>query len=89
MNLRDPGIEPGSPALQADYLPTEPSGKPFSKLARLFGVSEVALVVKILPTNLGDIRDMDLIPWRRKWLPTLVFLPGESHGQRSLADYSP
>ena len=24
------------------------------------------------------------IPWRRKWLPTPVFLPGESHGQRSL-----
>ena len=26
--------------------------------------------------------------WRREWLPTPVFLPGESHGQRSLADYS-
>ena len=24
------------------------------------------------------------IPWRREWLPTLVFLPGEFHGQRSL-----
>ena len=29
------------------------------------------------------------IPWRRKWLPTPVFLPGESHGQRSLVGYSP
>ena len=29
------------------------------------------------------------IPWRREWLPTLVFLPGKSHGQRSLAGYSP
>ena len=27
--------------------------------------------------------------WRRKWLPTSEFLPGESHGQRSLAGYSP
>ena len=27
--------------------------------------------------------------WRRKWQPTPVFLPGESHGQRSLAGYSP
>ena len=27
--------------------------------------------------------------WRRKWQPTPVFLPGESHGQRRLADYSP
>ena len=28
-------------------------------------------------------------PWRREWLPTPLFLPGESHGQRSLAGYSP
>ena len=29
------------------------------------------------------------IPWRREGQPTLVFLPGEFHGQRSLAGYSP
>ena len=29
------------------------------------------------------------ITWRRPWQPTPVFLPGESHGQRSLAGYSP
>ena len=29
------------------------------------------------------------IPWRRKWHPTPVFLPGELHGQRSLAGYIP
>ena len=29
------------------------------------------------------------IPWRRKWQPILVFLPGKSHGQRSLVGYSP
>ena len=29
------------------------------------------------------------IPWRRAWQPTPVFLPGESHGQRGLAGYSP
>ena len=28
-------------------------------------------------------------PWRRKWQPTLVFLTGKSHGQRSLVGYSP
>jgi len=32
---------------------------------------------------------VEKIPWRRKWQPTPVFLPGESHGQRSLAGYSP
>ena len=29
------------------------------------------------------------MPWGREWLPTLVFLSGESHGQRSLVDCSP
>ena len=29
------------------------------------------------------------VPWRRKWQPTPVFLPGESHGWRSLVGYSP
>ena len=29
------------------------------------------------------------IPWRRKWQPTPVFLPGKSHGQRSLVGFSP
>ena len=29
------------------------------------------------------------IPWRKAQQPTPVFLPGESHGQRSLAGYSP
>ena len=28
-------------------------------------------------------------PWRRKWQPTPLFLPGEFHGQRSLKGYSP
>ena len=28
------------------------------------------------------------IPWRREWLPTPVFLPGEFHGQRGLVCYS-
>ena len=31
---------------------------------------------------------VEKIPWRRKWLPTPVFLPGKSHGQRSLVGYS-
>ena len=49
-------------------------------------------VVENLPANAGDSR-FDLwiakIPWRRKWQPTPVFLPGKSHGQRSLVGYSP
>ena len=47
------------------------------------------------PANAGDTGDMGLIPgvrkipWKRKWQPAPVFLPGKSHGQRSLADCSP
>ena len=52
-------------------------------------------LVKNLPANAGDLRVCRLgpwvrkIPWRRAWQPTPVFLPGESHGQRSLGNYSP
>ena len=39
-------------------------------------------VVKNLSANAGDARDLipgfGKIPWRRKWQPTAVFLPGES-----------
>ena len=36
-----------------------------------------------------QVRSLDgKIPWRRKWKPTAVFLPGESHEQRSLEGYS-
>ena len=37
----------------------------------------------------GSIPGLGRSPWRRKWQPTLVFLPGESHGQESLVGYSP
>ena len=34
--------------------------------------------------DLGSIPGSGRFPWRREWLPTLVFLPGKRHGQRSL-----
>jgi len=54
----------------------------------------VVLMVKNPPANAGDTTDSDLIlvrkiPWRRKWHPPLVFLPGKFHGQRSLVDLCP
>jgi len=42
--------------------------------------------------NAGDaglIPGLRRSPWRRKWQSTPVFLPGESHGLRSLVGYSP
>ena len=52
-------------------------------------------MVKNPPANAGDIKGLGFdpwvrkIPWRRKWQPTPVFLPGKSHGQRNLVGYSP
>ena len=43
------------------------------------------------PANSGDQglgRWVGKIPWRKKWQPTPVFLPGKSHGERSLVGYS-
>ena len=37
-----------------------------------------------------QVRSLDgKIPWRKEWLPTSVFLPRDSHGQRSLVGYIP
>ena len=53
----------------------------------LKGASLIAQTLKNLPaiqeTWVGKI------PWRRAWQPTPVFLPWKSHGQRSMAGYSP
>ena len=102
-DLPDPEIEPRSPALQAESLPTEPPGRPivvsmyvgyiydqkmFGGYSVLVWASQVALVVKNLPASAGDLRDASSVPQSGR-CPARGFLPGESHGQRSLEDYSP
>ena len=37
----------------------------------------------------GSIPALGRSPWNRAWPPTLVFLPGESHGQRNVVDWAP
>ena len=44
--------------------------------------------VKNLPTN-AEMQWVGNIPWRSKWQPTPIFLPGDFHGQKSLVGYSP
>ena len=62
------------------------------------GALPAGSVVKNLPVKAGDTGNMGSIPGlgrfpgggnSKKWQPTLVFLPGKSHGQRSLEGYSP
>ena len=51
----------------------------------------VAQMIKRLPTMWGPGFNpwIGKICWRRKWQPTPVFLPGKSHGQKSLVGYNP
>ena len=59
------------------------------------GPSQMALVIKNPPANAGRRKThrshpwVGKMPWRRAQPPTPVFLPGESHGQRSLVGCSP
>ena len=39
--------------------------------------------------DLGSVLGLGRFPWRREWQVTPVFLPGESHGLRSLVGYRP
>ena len=97
-----PGIKPMCPALEGGFLTTGPPGK--SLYCLFLSWVCVLLLMSCgsgggasgkEPTCQGkrhNPRGFD--PWvgkisrSRKWQPTSVFLPGESHGQRSLAGYS-
>ena len=132
-DLPDPGIEPGSLALQANSLPFEPAGTLTSATLSLDNCNSFIIrheIFRLRPTTGGlsclgflnqkdqpsscpgrqvggtdrpgtrcmvwwnsrtqSFRGLELVvgrggPWRRKWQPTPVFLPGINHGQRSLA----
>ena len=58
----------------------------------VYRASLVAQMVKNLPAmrEAGvSISGSGKISWRMEWLPTPIFWPGEFHGQRFLAGYSP
>ena len=63
----------------------------FTSILPLWGASLLAQRLKHLPgmreTRVRSLGRED--PWRRKWQPIPVLLPGESHGRRSLIGYSP
>ena len=81
-NARDPGLIPGS-----GRSPGEGTGYPL----QYSWASLVTQTVKSLPAMRETwVRSLGWeVPWRRAWQPTPVFLPGEPHGQRSLAGCGP
>ena len=78
-DVPDPGIEPRSPTCHADAGRRFPSGSEVKASACVF----------LECRRPGFDPWVRKIPWRRKWQPTPVFLPGESHAGRSLVGYSP
>ena len=89
-----PGESHGQRSL-AGYSPWGLKEADMTEWTNTFGAAQVTLMVKNLPSSARNLRDNSFdtwvrkIPWRRKWQPTPVFLPGESHGQRSLVSFSP
>ena len=66
----------------------------WTSFSKLYSDVRASLEVRNLPESAGDVRCsfdpwVGKIPWNRNWHPTPLFLPGESHGQRSLVGYSP
>ena len=57
---------------------------------QLYGYLQASLAAQTVK-SLSAVQEtwVGKIPWRREWQPTPVFLPGESHGWRSLVGYSP
>ena len=100
-DLPEPGIKPGSPAWWVVSLPLKHLGSLTNKCFSIdYLMNEWDLciegfsgdsAVNNLPVSTGDeVYPCNMkIPWRRKWWPTPVFLPGKSHGQKSLLAYSP
>ena len=83
-----------SPALVGGFFTNSTTWEALGWFGHLFFSPRVSLVaqrVKSLPamwdTWVRSLSQED--PWRRKWQPTPVFLPGESQGWRSLVGYSP
>ena len=89
--LPDPGIQPTSPALKANFLPSEQTGKPW--IGDTLGLP-VGSTVKESTCRCRRQKRLRFgpwvgkIPWRKAWQPTPLFLPGEFYEQRNLAGYS-
>ena len=88
-DLPYPGIKPRSPTLQASSLPSEPPGNLYLKGFGLPWWLSCNAGIHLQCGRPGFYPWVGKIPWRREQLPTLVFLPGESYEQKSLAGSSP
>ena len=84
-DLPNPGIESGSPTLQADSLPSEPPC--FYHLSNFLPCQVLGNLQA--GKSLINLSLCIQCPRRRQWHPTPVHLPGKSHGWRSLVGCLP
>jgi len=76
---------PFPPPLFAPWVPSSPT-----QIPAFYRVKLVAQMVKNLHAgDPGSTPESGKVGWRREWLPTPVFLPGKSHGQRSICGLQP
>ena len=91
------GIEPWSPTLWADTLPSEPPGKLNPKEQHSPGINMLLLSRSVFARGGKEYGWMWFVFFwlhceasgRKPWHPTPVLLPGKPHGQRSLVGHSP
>ena len=89
-DLPDPGIM--SPALTGGFFMTSATWESILYIVLCILGFPGGSDSKASVCNAGDrgsIPGLGRFPWRRKWQPTPVFLPGKSHGPQSLVGYSP
>ena len=85
-SMSDPVYPPVSPEPLVVFAKEQPA---HSEVQAMAGASAtLSCEVAQAQTEVTWYKD-GKIPWRREWQPTPTFLPGESHGQRSLVGYSP
>ena len=86
----DQGLNPQPLYWQMDSYPLYHQGSPmFILTSSSFGSGKESAHQCKSWKRLGFHPWVGKIPWKRKWQPTPVFLPGKPHGQRSLMGYSP
>ena len=68
------------------FFTAEPPGKSSFRISALTSIHRMKRSTK--PLQLQFVVGLRNKVWRRKWQPTPVLLPGESHGERSLVGYS-
>ena len=88
LSRKSPSLVPHSPFLHLSCLSTHAHIRCLSSALQCLWGSQSTQQDQSLETSIISFAETDKVIWRREWLPTPVFLPGEFHGQRNQAAYT-